>query len=82
MKSIHRNSPILGIIALTLVCITFTAAPASAYLDRGGFDPGTDTEESVGSRFSMAISSLGDGFFAFLQKLGIISAKDGARVED
>lgn len=82
MNSTRRNNRILAVVALTLFCFTFAAAPASAFLDRDGFAPGADTEESVGSRFSLAISSLGDSFFSFLQKLGIVTAQDGAKVED
>ncbi|MCP4203705.1 MAG: hypothetical protein GY769_17445 [bacterium] len=80
MKSIRKSSRILGVIALTLVCFTFAAAPASAFFEQG-IDPGTDMEKSFGSRVSMALSSLGDGFFDFLQKLGVIWAQDGARVD-
>lgn len=82
MRSIRRNNRILGVLTLMLVCLTFTAAPASAFLERGGFDPGNDADESLGSRFTLVLSNLGDSFFAALQKLGVIFAQDGARVED
>jgi len=79
MESIRRNHRILGAIALTLVCIAFSAAPASAHIGREGIDQ----EGPVTSRFVVIITEFQDSFTAFMQRLGAIFAgQEGSQIVD
>ncbi len=82
METIRRNHRIVGAIALTLVCVAFLAAPASAHIGRGGFDQGTQ-EAPVASRFVVIITEFQDSFTAFMQRLGAIFAgQEGSQIVD
>lgn len=83
MESTRRRSQILGIITLALVCFTFTAAPASAFFERGGFEPGSEVQMTAMERVSLTASTIQDSFFAFLEKLGAIFAgQEGSQILD
>lgn len=83
MKAIRHNNRILGIAALTLLCLSFSAAPASAFLDRDGFDPAVQAEQTVGERVSTAVSQLQHSFLSLIQKLGgVFASQSGVDIED
>jgi len=83
MKKIRSKSGILAAIALTLVCLSVSAAPASAALDRGGFQPEAGIEVSVGERLSIAMDYLQDSFSALMHKLaGIFASQSGSSILD
>lgn len=82
MKSIRKHSRFLGIIAVTLVCSSFAAAPASAAMS-ADFDLGGNSELSLRDQISEAFGAFQDRVTAFLLDLGSIFAnQDGAGILD
>ena len=83
MKNVRRNSRILGALALTLVCLTFVAAPTSASIEQVGLDSGIQAQDSFGDRVMSTVSSWGSDFLAFLADLGsIFAGQSGATITD
>lgn len=82
MNSIRTKSPILGVIALTLLSFTLAAAPASA-LEELTVESGIQAEGSFGDEIVGAVSGWTDSFLSFLLELGDIFAnQSGASIVD
>lgn len=83
MKKIRNKSGILAVIALILVCLSFSAAPASAALDRGCFEAEAGIAASVGEGLSTAMDYVQDSFAALMHKLGgIFASQSGSSILD
>lgn len=81
MKTIRKNTQFVGILALTLVCLSFTAAPASAMGVE--FDGQATNEVSVRDQISDAFSTFQDRVVAFILDIGSIFAhQDGIGILD